>query len=69
MEKAELLNSFFQSVHTIEDEELLPDMLIYKVKEDLVDMEIDQKKVKELLTGLQTDKAAGPDMVSHQRSY
>jgi len=24
-------------------------------------MEIDQKKVKELLTGLQTDKAAGPD--------
>ena len=61
MEKAELLNSFFQSVYTIEDEELLADMPIYKVKEDLVDMEIDQKKVKELLTGLQTDKAAGPD--------
>ena len=43
MEKAELLNSFFQRMYTIEDEEPLPDMPIYKVKEDLVYMEINQK--------------------------
>ena len=60
-EKAELLNSFFQSVFTIEDSNELPTPPNYNYESELNDFDIPIDKVKKLLSDLNVNKAAGPD--------
>ena len=60
-EKAELLNSFFESVFTAEDPGPLPDFEEYEYGTTLEDIVIEETKVEKLLSELNTNKAAGPD--------
>lgn len=60
-EKADLLNSFFESVFTVEGDNELPDPPVYKFENKLENFEITIEKVKKQLSGLNTSKAAGPD--------
>ena len=60
-EKAELLNSFFQSVFTEEDPGPLPEFEDYDYSSTLEDIQIEEVKIEKLLSGLNMNKAAGPD--------
>lgn len=59
-EKAEILNTFFQSVFTVENNDI-PDPPSYNFNEKLSDFSITEDKVKKLLKELHPGKAAGPD--------
>ena len=60
-EKADLLNTFFQSVFTIEKDEDLPTMPEPELRLSLEDFDIKVEEVKKLLKGLKPGKAPGPD--------
>lgn len=60
-EKADILNSFFQSVFTKEDNDDLPDPPAYIFEDKLAHFDIPEEKVKKLLSELHPGKAAGPD--------
>ena len=62
-EKAELLNSFFQSVFTIEDDGPLPDFENYDFENELKHCEVTTSSVKKILSGLNKNKASGPDEI------
>jgi hypothetical protein len=62
--KANLLNSFFQSVFATEKEGELPEMPQYSYDSKLIDFVITTEAVKKHLAGLKTNKAAGPDGLS-----
>ena len=64
IEKAEVLNSFFQSVFTIEPEGELPDPPEYIFASELNDFDITIEQVKKLLKSLHTGKASGPDGIN-----
>ena len=59
-EKAEVLNDFFQSVFTSEDDDL-PVPPTYNYEDELSNFPISEEKVKKLLSELHPGKAAGPD--------
>ena len=60
-EKAELLNRFFQSVFTSEDQGPLPKFTEYDYESSLENIDINEDKVRKLLKDLKVNKAAGPD--------
>ena len=60
-EKAELLNEFFQSVFTNEEDGPLPNFENYDFDTELNEIEITPSDVKKILTGLDKNKASGPD--------
>lgn len=60
-EKADILNNFFQSVFTVENDSNIPDPPLYEYKETVTDFEISVEKVRNLLLTLNTHKASGPD--------
>ncbi|CAI9722626.1 Hypothetical predicted protein [Octopus vulgaris] len=63
-EKADLLNTFFQSVFTVEKESNLPDMSEYTYDTELTNLNISVEKVHKQLTSLKIAKAPGPDGIS-----
>ncbi|KAL8601399.1 hypothetical protein ACOMHN_042403 [Nucella lapillus] len=63
-EKAELLNDFFHSMFTHEDDGPLPDPLTAEYSMILEDFEISEEKVLNLLQTLKTHKATGPDGIN-----
>ena len=63
-EKAETLNSFFQSVFTCEDKDQMPDPPSCTYDHALEDIEILEDSVTKLLKSLNTKKAAGPDGIT-----
>ena len=62
-EKAELLNMFFQSVFTEENPGPLPHFEGYDYTSTLENFDISVEEVKKLLTGLDNNKAPGPDSI------
>ena len=60
-EKADVLNTFFQSVYTNEPAGDLPDPPTYNMESTLSDFEITEEEVRKILKGLKTSKAAGLD--------
>ncbi|KAK3748663.1 hypothetical protein RRG08_000895 [Elysia crispata] len=67
-EKAETLNSFFQSVFTCEDKDQMPDPPSCTYDHALEDIEILEDSVTKLLKSLNTKKAAGPDGITPSTS-
>jgi hypothetical protein len=63
-EKADLLNTFFKSVFTVEGDSPLPDPPVFQLSQALEDFNVDEEEVKKLLKDLKTNKAAGPDEIS-----
>ena len=64
LDKAEVLNSFFQSVFTVEPDGELPDPPEYNFDNELNDFEITIEETMKLLKGLHTGKASGPDGIN-----
>jgi hypothetical protein len=60
-EKAQVLNDFFQSVFTTEQDGELPEAPTYTFDEELTDFDITEDSVKKQLKRLKSDKAAGSD--------
>ena len=63
-DKAEVLNTFFQSVFTEEPDGDLPEPPKYEFKDELNDFDISVEKVKKMLKNLHTGKASGPDGIN-----
>ncbi|CAM1329914.1 Uncharacterised protein r2_g3902 [Pycnogonum litorale] len=63
-EKADLLNTFLQSVFTIEKDGDLPEMPKYSYDTELNNMEIQVETVQKQLASLKESKAPGPDGIS-----
>ena len=63
-EKAEVLNNFFQSVFTREDDSPLPQPPQYQFSEALKDIDITEGNVRMVLESMRPNKAAGPDGIS-----
>ncbi|CAI9719265.1 Hypothetical predicted protein [Octopus vulgaris] len=68
-EKADLLNTFFQSVSTVEKEGDLPDMPEYTHDTELTNLNISVEKVHKQLRSLKIAKAPGPDGISPRILY
>ena len=64
LEKAELLNSFFQSVFTIEDSGPLPPPPSVTCDQVLEHFSIEEEDVRKILVSLQVNKACGPDGIN-----
>ena len=65
-EKANLLNEYFVSISTMDDNEIdLPEME-YRTEEILHDIKIDTEAVLDILKILKIGKASGADKISHQ---
>ena len=62
-EKAELLNNFFQSVFVEEDSGPLPEFEGYEFDTELNDFDITMESVRKILSGLNRNKASGPDEI------
>ena len=62
-EKAEVLNSFFKSVFTVEDTSQLPEPQGMKVDQVLSTVEITPLIVKNKLLKLNKSKSTGPDLI------
>ena len=62
-EKAELLNDFFQSVFTVENDGPLPEFEGYEFETVFEDFEISIESVKKLLASMNKNKASGPDEI------
>ena len=63
-EKADLLNTFFQSVFTIEKGGDLPDMPEYTYDSVLTNIDFQVEAVQKHLANLKLSKAPGPDEIS-----
>lgn len=61
-EKAEILNSYFQSVYTQEDLKNIPNMTGNQIP-DIPEIEITVEGVKKLLEDMEPNKASGPDQI------
>ena len=62
-ESADILNSFFSSVFTREDQENIPEPEQMVFEKQLNGVNITTKKVKEKIKKLRTDAASGPDQI------
>ena len=60
-EKAEVLNSFFKSVFTTEENGEMPEPPVYNFESELSYIDIYEEKVRKLLANQNTNKAPGPD--------
>jgi hypothetical protein len=60
-EKAEVLNTFFQSVFTHEDTTNVPHIDNHPIEEDLLDIHFSVQSVADILQRLNASKSAGPD--------
>jgi hypothetical protein len=62
-DKAQVLNTFFVSVFTQENKELIPKLTDRKYSQPIEDLNITYMDVEKALTKLKTDKSPGPDQI------
>ena len=65
-EKANVLNNFFTSISTIDDQNVQLPILMPKTHSTISNIRITENEVSEVLTNLQTNKATGPDEISQK---
>ena len=63
--KAEILNQYFAKVFTIENTEIIPELICEKVNTNLSEIKFEIHKVEEKLKALKPNKSPGPDLISN----
>ena len=63
--KAEILNQYFAKVFTIENTEIIPELICEKVNTNLSEVKFEIHKVEEKLKALKPNKSPGPDLISN----
>jgi len=65
-EKANCLNSYFSSISSVNDTNVILPNLVLKTNEKLSDIQFTRKEIEELIVNLDVKKACGPDLISHK---
>ena len=66
VEKAECLNNYFASISSVQDENATLPIFTRKTNNSLHEITIDAQEIEEIILTLNSNKASGPDTISHK---
>ena len=65
-EKADFINDYFVSVSTVDDTNAVLPPLTYFSDNSLSSFDVTESEIHDIICSLNTNKAAGPDCISHR---